>query len=188
MRFKGGGPMFGVHRLLAATRSASPAEIGCWLHRCTNSPLSLTGRWLALCSAALVLCLLSFAVRAADSPAAALRYDGVYVSEVAEDEETYCMYLRFYPDGSVVDASADCGDDALADIKQWLTLESAERKEAGIGRGKVKLSGSGVSFSTYSIEGKVSYQGELSGNTLTLKWRSYINNQDGEDTHTFKAW
>lgn len=184
MRSMGGGSATRIHRLWAARR-AEPAGTS---RRPLRKPLpSFMSRWLALCGVAFFLCIQSLAARADDSPAAVLRYDGVYVSEVPDGEVSYCMYLRFYPDGTVLDATAGCGDDQLAEVKQWMTVESAEQKSV-ISRGKVKLSGASIAFSTFSIVGKVNYKGEIVGNTLVLKWHSYINNQDGEDTHTFKAW
>lgn len=121
---------------------------------------------------------------------AQLRHDGVFVSlpEPLEDGYSYCEYLRFYPSGTVITVSSDCGHEALTDIKEWFTAKNAGPKHTGVSRGKAIMKGNKVSFYAVSREGKVSYRGRIEGNRLHLKGYSYIGRNHFTTSYTFTPW
>jgi hypothetical protein len=107
-----------------------------------------------------------------------LRYDGVYRSSVAHGggASAYWYYLRFYPDGEVIAASSG---DQPEELGKWFNKDYAG---AGLGRGKVAIKGSRVSFSSTTTAGVVDYTGELRNGTLHFDTVSHINgHHDGDD-------
>lgn len=78
--------------------------------------------------------------------------------------------LRFFESGVVCSASV-MTDDPARDwdkIGGWL-------HERHTDRGTYKLTGTNISFTIASAQGKVDYFGLLSKNAMTLSWRSGIN-------------
>jgi hypothetical protein len=102
-----------------------------------------------------------------------LRFDGVY--HVRAFGET--CYLRFYPDGTVVDA---CSLDPPRDI-----IESLNRNSPGVSRGSYHMVGRHISFSTINPAGVVDYSGTVAENSLFLHYHSRINDREGTHMFTF---
>jgi hypothetical protein len=107
----------------------------------------------------------------------ALRFDGIYQSERTGD---YWYYLRFYPDGTVIEVSSTGQPN---DLRQWFTKE-----HDGVSTGKVTLKGKRISFSAVSSAGSVDYDGELVGNQLRLHSYCHINEHRSNNLYVFVRW
>ncbi len=108
---------------------------------------------------------------------AELHYDGVYQSDRTED---YYSYLRFYPDGTVINVSSTGQPN---DLRQWFA-----KGHDGVSSGKVKLKDKRISFSALSSKGTVDYDGELEGNQLRLHSYSHINEHRRSGLYVFVRW
>jgi hypothetical protein len=118
----------------------------------------------------------------------ALRYHGVYVSKPFVDDEAYCELLRFYPGGTVITVSSVCDRRDLKDIKKWFSAKNAGRNHSGVSRGKFRIKGDRISFAAVSREGKVNYQGHITGDQLRLHSHSHINGNKDKDSYSFVQW
>lgn len=81
-----------------------------------------------------------------------IRFDGIYKEnpklrktepinsitdiEPEENDLDYCHYVRFYPDGQVIDVISDCDSAAIAEIKKWFSLAN---KDVSFSRGRYTL-------------------------------------------------
>jgi len=101
-----------------------------------------------------------------------LRYDGIYT--VKSSSET--CYLRFYRDGTVVDA---CSTDPPA------VMLSLNRNWRDVSRGHFQLNGRHINFSTINPAGIVDYSGTAARDRLFLHYHSRINNREGTRTFAF---
>ncbi|MFG6465169.1 hypothetical protein [Roseateles sp. BYS87W] len=124
----------------------------------------------------------------ADTPGVALRSDGVYVSREQVDDETYCEYLRFYPTGTVITVSSECGPEALESLKAWFRASRAGPKVSGVSRGRVVHRGNRISFRAVSKEGAVRFEGHAFENHLVLRSHSEINGHDDQQRFDFVRW
>jgi hypothetical protein len=110
-----------------------------------------------------------------------LRHDGIYQSSAQSDDgDTYWSYLRFYPDGTVIDTSST-GEPA--DLQPWFN-----RRMDDPSVGHVSVQGNHLRFSQASKEGTVDYQGTIDGNTLHLASYSHINGHRDNLVYTFVKW
>lgn len=114
----------------------------------------------------------------AQPPAFSVRYDGLYMSgphDVPEaPSETYCSFLRFYKDGTVISVGSDCKPEMIA---RWFTKE-----HQGSSAGKFAIHGHVIEF---SIEGNVDYNGTMEEGSLKLQTYSHMNGHDGSETFHF---
>lgn len=110
-----------------------------------------------------------------------LRHDGIYQSNrIPDGDDPYFYYLRFYPDGTVIDTSST-GEPA--DLRPWF-----DRGMDDLSVGHVTVHGSHVAFSQTSKYGTVDYQGTIVGNTLQLASYSHINGHRDSRVFTFVKW
>jgi hypothetical protein len=140
---------------------------------------------------AIQLCCIGYAYAADSVSKISLRYDGVYVSEPFEGDggnENYCHYLRFYPRGTVITVSSVCDRAALKDIKKWFGVNNAGSTHTGISRGKIKIEENKISFFAISLEGNVTYEGEMVNDRLVLSSHSHINGHNDNGTYSFAKW
>ena len=109
---------------------------------------------------------------------ASLKYDGVYRS--TEKPLHYWNYLRFYPDGEVMEVSSTGTPD---DLRNWFNEENLELR-----RGKFTIDGKSLTFSTVSSQGDVDYTGEVDGDHIHLNIYSHINHYQESDVYVFVRW
>lgn len=107
-----------------------------------------------------------------------LRFDGVYRSErVDAPSGAYWYYLRFYPDGDMVEVSSS---GTPADLRRWFS-----RSNDSLPHGRYVVDGSSIAFSTNSAEGVVEYAGDVLNRALFLRSESHINGFRAERTYRF---
>jgi uncharacterized protein (TIGR02391 family) len=112
-----------------------------------------------------------------------LRFDGLY-GEV-EDDKIGKKYIRFFEDGEVlVYATAKSVVD-VPQIMSWLTKENVPANDYP--RGTFTCDGKQLKFSTRSKYGEVKYEGEIDGETLTLRIHSLINQNRSRSTFIFEG-
>lgn len=136
------------------------------------------------------------ASQAADgAPPPMLRYDGLYRSEphlqkppleTADGSRiaAFVQYARFYADGTFITVGIGESDPRQPTSPDIL-LRWFNRDHPGISRGVWRMDGQSVHMTSISKEGEVRYEGRLLGDTLTLRWHSFINQRDGVQTYTF---
>jgi len=113
--------------------------------------------------------------------AAKLEYEGVYVSEIhGSGSSKYHGFLRFYPEGSVIQISSTGEPEAL---QKWFTKDNSL-----VSRGMVTIMGDQVSFSCASTRGLVDYAGKIDGDHLRLDTYSHINQTRTSQVFTFVRW
>ncbi len=102
--------------------------------------------------------------RSSDGPASVgLRFDGLYQC----NHDSYFGYLRFYPDGIVLQASSTGTPEQVA---VWLKPGSTVAAQGSWG-----LAGSAIQFVTkVPTGGTVEYQGEVGDDQLALQVHSLI--------------
>ena len=95
---------------------------------------------------------------------APLRCDGLYVSRDPDGETSY---LRFYEDGTVVDATTD---DPIAEVAGWLERDTKPH----ILQTRCVVSGDSISFDFESREPplRIEYAGTVAKNALALRVKS----------------
>ncbi len=98
-----------------------------------------------------------------------IRFDGVYVDDSQLSSEGYSSYLRFYPDGTVLQASSTASPEEL---NSWFRKERAERY---FSMGWYEVQGCRLKFSTTSSSGTVEYFGRIDSAILELYSYSHIN-------------
>ena len=115
--------------------------------------------------------------------AQALRYDGLYQSGVVDwigrgrDAAPVWSYLRFYPDGTVVNTSTPGRPEQLG----WLRISNES-----LPAGTVEVEGNRLSFSVREGNNPaVDYEGEIVGDRLHLRIHSHINGYRGEEVYVF---
>ena len=115
-------------------------------------------------------------------PHVSLRYDGLYCGTEKESDKgvAYWSYLRFYPDGIVIEATTEGTPE---EIRAWFS-----REHPSVSLGKVAIRGSHVSFSAVSVDGTVDYSGEIEGDQLKLDSYSHINQYRQKDVYVFIKW
>jgi hypothetical protein len=86
-----------------------------------------------------------------------IRYDGLYAGASDEGER---LYLRFYDDGTVLEARSGSDPD---EVFAWL-----EKGKPEAAAGVYRLKGEELAFSTESGGKSVEYRGEVRGDRLTL--------------------
>lgn len=110
-----------------------------------------------------------------------LRFDGVY--RTAQNQlggTNYTGYLRFYPDGEVIECSTTSSPQ---DIHTWFS-----REHIGLSHGVVTIQEKRVSFSAADEQGTVEFSGVIDGDQLRLEFHSLINDHRGSDVYQFVKW
>ncbi len=130
--------------------------------------------------------------------AGTIRYDGVYVHQDSLTEQAeggnesegkqHCYYLRFYPKGTVISVTSDCGEKAMGSIKKWFEARNAGPTHTGLARGMLRVKGKQLKFALRSKEGLVSYSGKFVGERIELKSHSHINGFNDKATYAFTPW
>ncbi|WP_020393616.1 hypothetical protein [Thiolinea disciformis] len=89
-------------------------------------------------------------------------------------------YLRFYPDGQVIQGSVLSSANA-GEVVSWFGKNSNV-----LSKGSYVLTPEGkLEFATQSMMGEVSYQGSVAGNALHLNSKSRINGHEAEKDYEF---
>jgi hypothetical protein len=104
------------------------------------------------------------------TPSHLLRFDGVYrfKHKATPSQHAYCNYMRFYPDGQVIDVSYE-GKWKL--LSTWFTIQSTL-----VSKGHYEITRNRITFSTTSASGVVNYSGFLlHRGKLDLHVESQIN-------------
>ena len=107
-------------------------------------------------------------------PSAALHYDGVYYYR----DGHFRNYLRFYPDGVVIDVVSNT---PVTEATRWF------RRDHGGMQGQFTITGSHITFSTSlrSPHALVEYTGEIVADQLALQWRSPRTREHGTSSYRF---
>jgi len=107
-----------------------------------------------------------------------LRYDGIYrsVSGPPEGKSSW-SYLRFYPDGVVIEMSTAA---TLDEIKAGFS-----RERSILPRGTARCRDSHLSFSIVCDKGTVDYKGEVSDDRILLDVASRINGHRESEAYIF---
>jgi len=110
-----------------------------------------------------------------------LRFDGVYkTTQNALAGANYWGYLRFYPDGEVI----ECSSTSLPqDLHKWFS-----REHGGLSHGIVAMQEKRVSFSAVDEQGTVDFTGLIDGDQLRLEFHSLVNDHRGTDVYQFVKW
>jgi hypothetical protein len=101
----------------------------------------------------------------------AMQLAGLYESEIiGTGENASRQYLRFYRDGTVLQAGISGNGDAdeIAKILKWF-------HDPYSSSGTYLLQGSAIRFSITSPQGVVAYEGTVQGTVVSLDSISYIN-------------
>lgn len=109
-----------------------------------------------------------------------LRYDGLYISRLPVDYGAMLShsYLRFYPDGTVIESSIQ-GEPSV-EVKSWF-----DKSDPTISSGQFNIAGNRIEFSVTSDAGIVEYSGDISRDDLQLHFVSHINGNYGDDEYGF---
>lgn len=102
-----------------------------------------------------------------------LRFDGLYRAQ----ELSSRSYLRFYADGTVIQASTSGNPEQVA---RWFDKTHTE-----VPRGTYTVQGRSIEFSTVSSEGAVAYKGQMVDDTIELSSHSHINGHKAQSTFSF---
>jgi hypothetical protein len=114
-----------------------------------------------------------------------LRFDGLYQSQLlAKKHFNYWNYLRFYPDGVVINVSST---GKPAEIVKWFDKFAAVKSNYKFGQGKFVFEKNHVRFSASSSTGVVDYEGEVFEKRLILKSHSHINDNRGMYEYVFSG-
>jgi hypothetical protein len=110
-----------------------------------------------------------------------VRFNGLYKTSKEidkEDNDSTSYFIRFYPDGTVIDVSSGGG---VEDLKNWFNL-----KMDRVSIGKYEIHGKRIRFSTtQNGVGTVIYQGRFHDHYLLIKWKSLINGRKGRERYYF---
>jgi hypothetical protein len=121
---------------------------------------------------------------AREDPDARAEPDAQAAADASDTDNTrYCEYIRFYQDGTVINVTSDCDEQALAEIKKWFN-----KTNTTISHGRYRVAEHEVSFRSISGEGRVDYQGDIKGLDLHLASHSHINGYRGDDRYKFIRW
>jgi TusA-related sulfurtransferase len=112
-----------------------------------------------------------------------LLYNGVYETKcIVEkgDDEGEQDYLRFYPNGKVINVGTDCGGTA-DDLMAWFHLNAEQ-----VSVGDYSVNGKRIKFLIKDKSGTVKYTGRVNrSGILKLKWVSLINGSRGKSLYYF---
>jgi TusA-related sulfurtransferase len=96
------------------------------------------------------------------------------------DDEGEQDYLRFYPNGKVINVGTDCGGTA-DDLKAWFHLNAEQ-----VSVGDYSVNGKRIKFLIKDKSGTVKYTGRVNrSGILKLKWVSLINGSRGKSLYYF---
>ncbi|MGD0768028.1 MAG: hypothetical protein ABSB42_07515 [Tepidisphaeraceae bacterium] len=110
-----------------------------------------------------------------------LRYDGLYRESPEKTDEGYWHYLRFFPDGTVID-----GLPSTIDQPEDVMNLSEEADRIYISRGKVAIQGKYLSCSSTASNGVVGdYTGEIGVDQLHLDSHSQFNGHRESNAYMF---
>lgn len=113
-------------------------------------------------------------------PSHELRYDGFYKEQEAVDTDEATDYLRFYPDGRVINSSVVSSASA-GEVVNWFN-----KNHQWAGKGTyVKTPEGTIEFVVKHLTGEVAYQGQVAGNTLNFHVKSRINQHESDKTYQF---
>jgi hypothetical protein len=109
-----------------------------------------------------------------------LRHDGLYISRLPVDYGAMLShsYLRFYPDGTVIESSIR-GEPSI-EVTSWF-----DKSDPSISSGQFNIRGDRIEFSVKSEAGIVEYSGEILSDDLQLHFVSHINGNYGDDDYGF---
>ena len=102
-----------------------------------------------------------------------LRFDGLYYAEYP----FYRSYLRFYPDGTVLEASTSGRPEQVA---HWFS-----KAHADLPKGTYTFQGLSIEFSTTSSDRTVDYEGAVHDEALELRSHSHTNGHKDQKTFSF---
>ena len=110
-----------------------------------------------------------------------VRFDGLYQTKAyidKQDNDTTYSYLRFYPDGKVINVTTE---GTAFDLKEWFNLNM---KNPSVGSYKIR--GNRLNFSTTSGAGTVVYKGKIKDkHFLLVKSKSLINGYKDKEKYYF---
>lgn len=124
-----------------------------------------------------------------------LRYDGIYATGITTDDSgmPYRQYLRFYEDGTVLDASSI---GTPAQVARWLVKDKRD-----LSSGRYTVDGDRIAFTTHSEHvGRpdspagdgprvvIDYEGTVSHGALTLHSHSHFNGYEERRGYAFVAF
>ncbi|MBO0795792.1 MAG: hypothetical protein J2P36_33285 [Ktedonobacteraceae bacterium] len=108
-----------------------------------------------------------------------LRFDGLYRDQDEKDNGN--DYLRFYPDGTVLDVAVRAPSTA-EQVAQWLG-----KNKRGISRGKYKRRGTQIAFTTRSGRVAISYVGMVvNDHTIALEFYSHATTSQGLTWYSYE--
>lgn len=111
-----------------------------------------------------------------------LRFDGLYVSNPTDgiddngvQRNPDRLYVRFYPEGVVIDALVECDGPIRPDkmVASWLNIDN---EVANFGLGTWQSDGQSVEYSTYSAKNTIHFHGPLLDDAMVINSQS---EQDG---------
>ena len=105
-----------------------------------------------------------------------LRFDGIYQSDKivgTVDGRTYWKYLRFYRNGTVLGCCMAAGPDAC------VYLLSRRNESGDLFRGRYKILGGTIRFSTVNSFGTLNYRGVIRDPWLELEYESQTTGARG---------
>lgn len=97
-------------------------------------------------------------------PVAALA--GLYEGPEIKEGGSHHMYLRVLADGTIMDLSTG---DSRENVAKRMVKGTTDKY---VGVGTLKLDSGRVTFTTANQDATIQYQGEVSGDTLILNWKS----------------
>lgn len=106
---------------------------------------------------------------------ATLQTKGFYVSRPVLSEGSYsCEYLRFYPDGGVINVSSECGAQARRAIARWFHRDPFGKPPQYVSSGQTDISGNHLNFISRLDDGEVVFWGKIHPRSLRLHSLSRI--------------
>lgn len=102
-----------------------------------------------------------------------LRFDGLYWAQMSSCRS----YLRFYADGTVLQASTSGEPEQIA---RWFG-----KAHTDLPRGTYTFEGMSIEFSTASSDGTVDYEGQVNDEAIELSSHSRINGHKDRTTFSF---
>jgi hypothetical protein len=115
-------------------------------------------------------------VAPSEADARLIRFDGVYQSPpVMWRSEPHWTYLRFYPDGRVIQVRGTTG--TPHQIKSWFVPE-----HDGLDRGIYRVREANISFTLHSDGCWMTYQGMIDGDEIRTNWSGMCPGDKGPAT------
>lgn len=115
----------------------------------------------------------------ASSNAQSLKYNGYYYAFADAHNDSSWHYLRFYPDGTVIEVNS---------IARPGKLMIGFKKDVSpnLFQGTYTITGNDLQFSlSDQAMQKVAFKGTISNNSLKLHSHSFVNGIDNDDTFQF---